>query len=97
MNLMTYFRSVNSSIIGHNQEIQEGDAYCVVGPSLNIYVTTSPHKDLGQVEVQRSQGLGGERRLSSRLDREPEDPLRSVRKKSRKVQNKNISYFSQIP
>jgi len=38
-----------------------------------------------QVEVQRSQNLGGERRLSSRLDREPEDPLRSVRKKSRKV------------
>ena len=41
-----------------------------------------------QVEVQRSQSLGGDRRLSSRLDREPEDPLRSVRKKSRKVQNK---------
>ena len=40
-----------------------------------------------QVEVQRSQSLGGDRRLSSRLDREPEDPLRSVRKKSRKVRN----------
>ena len=40
-----------------------------------------------QVEVQRSQSLGGERRLSSRLDREPEDPLRSVRKKSRKVRS----------
>merc|ERR1711981_139137 len=47
-----------------------------------------------QVEVQRSQTFG-ERRVSSRLEREPEDPLRrkishedplrSVRKKSRKV------------
>ena len=47
-----------------------------------------------QVEVERSQTFG-ERRVSSRLEREPEDPLRrkishedplrSVRKKSRKV------------
>ena len=53
----------------------------------------SKHANNAQVEVQRSQSLGGDRRLSSRLDREPEDPLRSVRKKSRKVQFKNMSFL----
>ena len=53
-----------------------------------------------QVEVERSQTFG-ERRVSSRLEREPEDPLRrkishedplrSVRKKSRKVRRSELN------